>query len=98
MRMRHLCKPAALAIVAMVVSGSLRPALAAPKQPPAPVISDLTPWLEQGGKPGPTAWQHAAHFSIAYEIDPAHNTPAPVSTEVDAGYTADALWLRFRAY
>ncbi len=43
------------------------------------------------------AWRHAAHFSIAYEINPGHNIPAPASTQVDAGYTADALWLRFQA-
>jgi hypothetical protein len=80
-----------------VVVGRVEPALAASDQGPAPVLTDLTPWLEGGGKPGPTAWEHAAHFSIPYEIDPAHNKPAPVATSVDAGYSANALWLRFRA-
>ena len=62
-----------------------------------PVIPDISPWFEANGKPGPAAWRHAAHFSIAYEIGPAHNAPAPVSTRAAMGYTAKALWLRFLA-
>lgn len=81
----------------MMVTGVIQPALAASDKTPTPIIPDLTAWLGKNGKPEETAWQHAAHFSISYEIDPAHNTPAPVSTSVDAGYTADALWLRFLA-
>ena len=61
------------------------------------IIPDLSPWTGAGGKPGPSAWTHAAHFSIAYEINPGRNTPAPVSTRADVGYTAKALWLRFQA-
>ncbi len=64
----------------------------------APVLPSLTPWLGKHGAPGRKAWRHAAHFSIPYEIDPEQNGPAPVATRVDAGYTAHALWLRFRAY
>ena len=64
----------------------------------APVIPDLTPWLGRHGRPRAAAWAHAAHFSIGYEIDPAHNAPAPVSTRVAVGYTSRALWLRFQAH
>jgi len=62
-----------------------------------PIIPDLSPWLAANGKPGPAAWRHAAHFSIAYEISPEHNKPAPVSSRVEIGYTSKALWLRFMA-
>ena len=79
------------------VTGVVQPALAASDKPPPPVIPDFTPWLSTSRKPGETAWLHAAHFSIPYEIDPGRNVPAPVTTNVDAGYTADALWLRFSA-
>jgi hypothetical protein len=85
-------------MMAMLAAGALQPALAASPKAAAPVIPDLDPWLQKNAEPGEAAWQHAAHFSIAYEIDPGHNTPAPVSTDVDAGYGADALWLRFEAH
>ncbi len=62
-----------------------------------PVIPDISPWIGTNGKPGPAAWEHAAHFSIGYEIDPEHNAPAPVSTRAQIGYTSKALWLRFLA-
>ncbi len=62
-----------------------------------PVIPDLSPWISASGIPGSAAWQHAAHFSIAYEINPGHNAPAPVSTRTEIGYTSKALWLRFVA-
>ncbi|MHB8813888.1 MAG: DUF5916 domain-containing protein [Steroidobacteraceae bacterium] len=96
MPVRRLCELALLGALTMV-AGALQPALAASAKAVAPVIPDLTPWLAKNGNPGQSAWQHAAHFSIAYEINPGHNTSAPVSTQVDAGYTADALWLRFQA-
>jgi hypothetical protein len=86
----------ALAALSMMAIGLLQPAFAAAK-PAAAVIPDLTPWLEKSAEPGTAAWRHAAHFSITYEIDPGHNSPAPVSTQVDAGYSPDALWLRFLA-
>lgn len=95
---RRLRRLARIAFVLVMMGGLVQPALSAPHAAAAtPVIPDLTHWLAKNGKPGPAAWRHAAHFSIAYEIDPAHNAPAPVSTRVDAGYTAHALWLRFRA-
>ena len=100
----RLCELARVAIsmLAIAAVGVLQPALAAAPKAAAskatePVMPDLSPWLQKNGEPGQAAWQHAAHFSIAYEIDPGHNTPAPASTQVDAGYTADALWLRFEA-
>ena len=93
---RRLCELALVAML-MIVAGLLRPALAGPAKAATPVIPDLTPWLAKNGNLAPAAWQHAAHFSIAYEINPGHNTPAPVATQVDAGYTTDALWLRFQA-
>lgn len=88
-----------LAVLALCVmaAGLLHPALAASPKAVTPVIPDLGPWLQKNGEPGEAAWRHAAHFAIPYEISPGHNTPAPVSTQVDAGYTADALWLRFQA-
>ncbi|HEV7138524.1 MAG TPA: DUF5916 domain-containing protein [Steroidobacteraceae bacterium] len=86
-----------LAPICTILLSALQPALAAPANAVTPVINDLTPWLQKSGEPGDAAWRHAAHFAIPYEIDPGHNTPAPVSTRVDAGYTADALWLRFEA-
>lgn len=92
-------RPCELVLVAicMMVAALFQPALAASDEPSAPVIPDLSSWLGKNGKLEQTAWLHAAHFSIPYETDPAHNAPAPVSTSVDAGYTADALWLRFQA-
>ena len=86
-----------LVAMSLVTAGLLQPALAASPEAATAVITDLTPWLPKSGEPGETAWQHAAQFSIPYETDPGHNTPAPVATEVQAGYTADALWLRFEA-
>ena len=86
----------ALVGLLMLIAG-LSPAAAAPAKAGAPVIPDLTRWVAKDGKLGYAAWRHAAHFSISYEINPGHNTPAPVSTQVDAGYTGDALWLRFQA-
>jgi hypothetical protein len=97
MSARRLCALALIGMASMILSGLMRPALAGSRQTAAPVIPDITHWLGKTGKPGRTAWRHAAHFSIAYEIDPAHNAPAPVSTTVDVGYTADALWVRFLA-
>lgn len=94
---RSLCRLALLGLSVMS-AGAFAPAPAATAHPAAPpVIPLLTPWLRRDATPGETAWRHAAHFSIAYEINPGHNTPAPVATRVDVGYTADALWLRFRA-
>lgn len=95
MPMRRLCELALLGF--MMIAGMPRLALAADAAAVAPAMPDLTPWLAKNGRPGAAAWQHAAHFSIAYEINPGHNTPAPVATQVEAGYTADALWVRFQA-
>jgi hypothetical protein len=93
-RLREL----ALAALFMMIAGLPQPApAAAPKAAATPIIPDLTPWLEKNAEPGESAWRHAAHFSISYEVNPGHNIPAPASTSVDAGYTADALWLRFDA-
>lgn len=91
---QRLC---ALALICTMALGVLQPALGAPPKAATPVITDLTPWVGKNATPGEDAWRHAAHFSIPYEIDPGHNTPAPVSTQVDIGYTTDALWLRFEA-
>ena len=96
-RARRLCGPLLIFILLLLAAGQGRPALAAPRKAAVPVIPALTAWLGKDGEPGRAAWRHAAHFSIAYEIDPGRNSPAPVATKVDAGYTADALWLRFRA-
>lgn len=49
------------------------------------------------GNPGEAAWQDALVQEIAYDIQPGDNTPAPVKTTVRIGYTADALYLAFRA-
>ncbi|MGH8200722.1 MAG: DUF5916 domain-containing protein [Steroidobacteraceae bacterium] len=82
----------------MIAAAALQQAPAAAAKTASPVIPDLTPWMQKkDARPSDIAWQHAAHFSIAYEINPGHNTPAPVATQVDAGYTADALWLRYTA-
>jgi hypothetical protein len=96
MRARRLCE-LVLVVLPIIAASLLEPAVAASRKSATPVIPDLTRWLEKNEKPGQAAWRHAAHFSIPYEISPGHNTPAPVATRVDVGYTADALWLRFRA-
>ncbi|HEY1071029.1 DUF5916 domain-containing protein [Thermomonas sp.] len=49
------------------------------------------------GKLDDAAWQGALVQEIAYDIQPGDNTPAPVKTTVRIGYTADALYLAFRA-
>ena len=97
MPMRRFCELALVAILSVIFAVLAQPARAALRKAAAPAIPDLTPWLGRNAQPGRAAWRHAAHFSIPYEINPGHNTPAPVSTTVDAGYTVDALWLRFRA-
>jgi hypothetical protein len=94
---RRLRGLALLATLVVVIAGLFRPALAASGKAASPVMPDLTSWLAKSGKMEAAGWQHAAHFSIAYEINPGHNTRAPVATQVDAGYTSDALWLRFQA-
>ena len=95
--MNRTLSQACAALLALLASFTV-PARAAPGPGAhAPVIPDLTPWLGRNGRPGPTAWAHAAHFSIGYEINPAHDAPAPVATAVAVGYTSRALWLRFRA-
>lgn len=86
-----------IACLALLMLPTARAAGNHRKTKTSPVIPDITPWLGANGKPGPTAWAHATHFSIAYEINPAHNAPAPVSTQAAIGYTAKALWLRFLA-
>src|SRR5579872_3284709 len=93
---RRLCK-LALVGLSLLAAGALQPAPAASARTAAPILPDLTPWLQKNARPGQSAWDHAAHFSIAYEINPGHNTPAPVATQVEAGYTEDAMWVRFQA-
>ena len=89
----------ACAALAALLAAMAVPAEGAPgPRAHAPVIPDLTAWLGRHGRPEAAAWAHAAHFSIGYEIDPAHNAPAPVTTRVAVGYTARALWLRFQAH
>ena len=89
----------ALVATAVALTGGARLARAGPAaRAHAPVIPDLSPWLGRGGRPTPTAWRHAARFSIRYEISPEQNGPAPVRTRVAVGYTPTALWLRFRAH
>jgi hypothetical protein len=95
---RRWCELGRVAMV-MMAAGLLRPAIAAAAEAAAtPIIPDLSSWLERNGNPGEAAWRHAARFSIAYEVSPGHNTPAPVATQVETGYTKDALWLRFQAH
>ena len=87
-----------VACLAILMLPAAHAASANRRKPAAtPVIPDITHWVDAAGKPGPEAWQHAAHFSIAYEINPGHNAPAPVSTRAAIGYTSNALWLRFMA-
>lgn len=43
------------------------------------------------------AWEGALVQEIAYEIQPGENIAAPVKTHVRIGYTADALYVSFRA-
>lgn len=62
-----------------------------------PVIPDISAWVQGHGWPGPKAWRHAAKVSIATEIEPGHDLPAPVKTLVSIGYTQRNLWLRFIA-
>ncbi|HEX7340941.1 MAG TPA: DUF5916 domain-containing protein [Rhodanobacteraceae bacterium] len=64
---------------------------------PPQTIPSLSAWVGPDGKPTAAAWQHAARFAVDNEVQPGHNTPAPVRTDVDVGYTHDALWLRFVA-
>ena len=93
---RHF-RALALLAAALGLAALPQPTLAANRPAAIPVIPELTPWLGKLGKPGAAAWRHAAHFSIPYETYPELNAPAPVSTRLDAGYTAHALWLRFLA-
>ena len=82
----------ACAALAALLAAMAVPAEGAPgPRAHAPVIPDLTAWLGRHGRPEAAAWAHAAHFSIGYEIDPAHNAPAPVTTRVAVGYTARAV-------
>lgn len=74
----------------------LATARAAPPATPA-TIPLLTPWIGANGKPTAATWRHAARFAVDNEIQPGHNAPAPVHTEVFAGYTKTTLWLRFVA-
>lgn len=60
-------------------------------------IPRLTPWLGANGKPIAATWRHAARFAVDNEIEPRHNAPTPVDTEVLVGYTQTDLWLRFIA-
>lgn len=49
------------------------------------------------GKLDDAAWQGALVQEVAYEIQPGDNTAAPVKTIARIGYTADALYVSFRA-
>jgi len=95
---RRLWPALALLAIALIAAGVPEPAPAATVKSASPVLPDLTPWAGKDGVPGDAAWRHAAHFAISYEVNPGHNTPAPVATRVDAGYTTDALWVRFEAH
>ena len=91
------CPPTLIA--AVLLAGTIQTAPAAPGPAArASVLPDITLWLRQGGRPSRAAWRHAARFSIPYEISPEQNGRAPVSTRVQVGYTAKALWLRFLAH
>lgn len=95
--MRYLLRASFLAVPLLATLAAPVPARAAGPAKTPPVLPDLTPWIGADGKPGPAAWEHAARFTIDNEISPGHNLPAPAKTRVEAGYTADALWLRFVA-
>lgn len=89
---------AALIFAVILALPALAAKAATPKAADTPVtIPDLAPWLGADGKPDATTWQHAARFSVDYEVTPGHNLPAPVKTAVYAGYTQTALWLHFIA-
>ncbi|MGH8190448.1 MAG: DUF5916 domain-containing protein, partial [Rhodanobacteraceae bacterium] len=89
---------AALLLAPVLALSAMRAEAAAPKPAAAPVtIPSLAAWTGSDGTPTAAAWRHAAHFSVDNEIQPGHNLPAPVATEVAVGYTPSALWLRFVA-
>ncbi len=83
--------------VLVLVFAASAPVLATTTTAPPATIPLLAPWLGANGKPTAATWRHAARFAVDNEIQPGHNVPAPVQTEVFAGYTKTALWLRFVA-
>jgi len=85
-------------ILSLALLVSAMPSAQAGGKTATPVIPNLSSWVKPGGRPGPTAWRHAARLSIDNEIQPGHNRPAPVKTRVFIGYTKTALWLRFVAH
>ncbi|HEX7338519.1 MAG TPA: DUF5916 domain-containing protein [Rhodanobacteraceae bacterium] len=87
----------ALAMAATASTGEAHGSAPVTTRAPA-TIPDLAPWAGPDGAPGSAAWRHAARFAVDNEIDPGHNRPAPVATEVLVGYTKKALWLRFVAH
>ncbi|MGA7965717.1 MAG: DUF5916 domain-containing protein [Gammaproteobacteria bacterium] len=86
-----------IACLALLILPAARAAGHVRKSEATPVIPDITPWIGPKGHPKASTWQHAASLSIPYEIQPGHDTPAPVHTRVYIGYTAKSLWLRFVA-
>ena len=85
--------PLFLALLAL--SGALRAETA-----PAVTPHDI-PRLAEGividGKLDDAAWAQAGEFDLAYEISPGDNTAPPVTTKARIGYTAEALYISFRA-
>lgn len=89
----------AVAVAAVLALPAITAKAAAPQSAAPPVtIPSLVPWVGGNGKPTARAWQHAAHFSLDYQVAPGHNLPAPVKTDAYVGYTQTALWLHFVAH
>jgi len=85
-------------VLAPILALSAVGARAAPESTAAPTtIPSIATWTDSDGTPTADAWQHAAHFAVDNEIQPGHNVPAPVTTDVAVGYTSTALWLHFVA-
>jgi len=64
---------------------------------PASRIPQLQGEFVIDGKLDEAAWQGALEQEIGYEIQPGDNTPAQARTIARIGYTADALYVSFRA-
>jgi hypothetical protein len=88
--------PLFLALAALLsLSGALRA-----ETVPAVTPHDI-PKLPEGividGQLDDAAWAQAAEYELGYEIAPGDNTPATMATKARIGYTADALYVSFRA-
>ena len=89
---------------ALFLAGLLLPAFGAAAQSagttqanPDARIPRLQGAIVIDGRADEAAWQGALVQEIGYEIQPGDNIPAPVQTTVRVGYTAEALYLAFRA-